>query len=482
VSLVLSDPPGRVPVDQALPDHTPAGPAGPAGLLGPGAPAGASEILDRQKSRESSARTYARSFPIVPVRAAGMVVTGADGRTYLDCLSGAGTLALGHNHPVVVAAIRRVLDTGAPLQVLDVATPEKDAFVETLFDLLPKDLARDGRIHFAGPTGADAVEAAIKLTQTATGRRGLLAFTGAYHGMTTGALAMTGSVAVKAPVAGIAADVTRLPFPYDYRCPFGVGGAEGAQLAARYTESLLADENGGVVTPAAMLVEAVQGEGGVVPAPDAWLREMRRVTADQDIPLVVDEVQTGLGRTGALWAVDHAGITPDVMVFSKAIGGGMPLAVVIYRAGLDVWEPGAHTGTFRGNQLALAAGAATMRYVAEHDLASRAGRLGVSMLSELHSLAADSDSIGDVRGRGLMLGIELVDRTEEPDCRGTRPADPDLARRVRAECLRRGLIVELGGRRNAVVRLLPPLVMTDAQADSVLNRLAEALTAAERAV
>ncbi|WP_028814191.1 diaminobutyrate--2-oxoglutarate transaminase family protein [Streptomyces flavidovirens] len=434
-------------------------------------------ILRRQSLRESSARTYARSLPIVPVRARGLTIEGADGRRYLDCLSGAGTLALGHNHPVVLEAIKRVIDSGAPLHVLDLATPVKDAFITELFATLPRGLADNARVQFCGPAGTDAVEAALKLVRTATGRSGLLAFTGAYHGMTAGALDASGG----------AQDVrvTRLPYPYDYRCPFGAGGERGAELSARWTENLLDDPKSGVAHPAGMILEPVQGEGGVIPAPDEWMRRMRRITADRSIALIADEVQTGVGRTGAFWAVEHSGIVPDVMVLSKAIGGSLPLAVVVYRADLDVWEPGAHAGTFRGNQLAMAAGAATLAYVRENRLAERAAVLGARMMGQLQGLAADHPCIGNVRGRGLMIGIELVD----PDAAlgdgsrtstGVPPAASALAAAVQQECLERGLIVELGGRHAGVVRLLPPLTLTDEQASAVLDRLADALSAAER--
>ncbi|WP_078988630.1 diaminobutyrate--2-oxoglutarate transaminase family protein [Streptomyces sp. WM6372] len=426
-------------------------------------PGGVEGILRRQAMRESAARTYARSLPIVPVRARGLTIEGADGRRYLDCLSGAGTLALGHNHPVVLEAVRGVLDSGAPLHVLDLATPVKDAFTTELFACLPPALAADARIQFCGPAGTDAVEAALKLVRTATGRSGLLAFTGAYHGMTAGALGASGG----APDVR----VTRLPFPQDLRCPFGVGGPEGARLGARWTESLLDDPKGGVPSPAAMIVEPVQGEGGVFPAPDAWLRRMREITEARGIPLIADEVQTGVGRTGAFWGVDHAGVVPDVMVLSKAIGGSLPLAVIVYRSGLDVWAPGAHAGTFRGNQLAMAAGAATLAYVRKNRLAERAATLGERMLTALRGLASAHSCIGDVRGRGLMIGIELVD----PDTGAPAQA---LAAAVRQECLNRGLIVELGGRNACVVRLLPPLTLTDDQAAAVLDRLSDAIPAA----
>lgn len=293
-------------------------------------------ILRRQSARESAARTYARALPIVPVRARGLTVEGADGRRYLDCLSGAGALALGHNHPVVLEAIRKVLDSGAPLQVLDLATPVKDAFTTELFRTLPPRFAERARVQFCGPAGTDAVEAAFKLVRAATGRTGMLAFTGAYHGMTAGALEASGGATD--------ARVARLPYPQDYRCPFGVGGDHGAELGARWTESLLDDTKSGVPLPAGMILEPVQGEGGVLPAPDTWTRRMREITAARSIPLIVDEVQTGVGRTGAFWAVEHSGITPDVMVLSKAIGGSLPLAVIVYRDDLDVWQPGAHAG------------------------------------------------------------------------------------------------------------------------------------------
>lgn len=210
------------------------------------APAAHEGILRRQALRESAARTYARSLPVVPVRARGLTIEGADGRRYLDCLSGAGTLALGHNHPVVLEAIKKVIDSGAPLHILDLATPVKDAFVTELYATLPPALAADARIQFCGPAGTDAVEAAIKLVRTATGRTGLLAFTGAYHGMTAGALAASGG----APEVSVA----RLPFPQEYRCPFGVGGAHGAELGARWTENLLDDPRSGVPAPAGMLL------------------------------------------------------------------------------------------------------------------------------------------------------------------------------------------------------------------------------------
>jgi diaminobutyrate-2-oxoglutarate transaminase len=434
-------------------------------------------LLVRQSGWESNARSYPRRLPVALARAAGAVVTATDGRQYLDCLAGAGALTLGHSHPVVVAAVREALDAELPWQTLDLTTPAKDAYVAELFSHLPVELA-GGRIQFCGPSGADAVEAALKLAKAATGRRSILAFRGGYHGMTHGALAVTGNVAVKEPFAGLAGEVHHLPFPYPYRCPFGVGEG-GHEIGSRYLERLLDDPLAGHARPAAVLVEPVQGEGGVLPAPDRWLRELRRITAERGIPLILDEVQTGGGRTGTLFAFERAGVVPDVLVLSKAIGGGLPLAVVVYREELDRWAPGAHAGTFRGNQLAMVAGRAALRYTAEQRLPERAAALGERLAGRLRAVRAAARCVGDVRGRGLMIGVELVDPDAGPDELGARPPAPALARRVQAGCLDRGLIVELGGRDGAVVRFLPPLVITPDQLDAVADRFADAVAAAE---
>ncbi|RLV10422.1 aspartate aminotransferase family protein [Streptomyces griseocarneus] len=438
------------------------------------------QLLDRQAHRESAARTYARSIPVAPVAASGAQVTGADGRTYLDCLSGAGTLALGHNHPEVVAALQDVLGSGAPLHALDMITPQKDSFSEELLKRLPGTLRENAKLHFCSPAGTDAVEAALKLARNTTGRQGVFAFTGAYHGMTLGASSVSGPGRMRRGPAAFgpaeAQPVTRLPYPYGYRSPFGVGAEHTGELSARLMESYITDPSSGVGKPAAVILEVVQGEGGVVPGPDAWLREVRRITAEHGILLIVDEVQTGIGRTGDFWACERAGVTPDILVTSKAVGGGLPLALIAYRPDLDTWQPGDHTGTFRGNTLAMVAGEITLRTVAEEQLAERAAKLGERIRGGLRALAADHPQIAEVRGRGLMIGAELVDPAAEPDALGSRPGDPVFARALQAACLDRGLILELGGRGDTVLRLLPPLVLTDEQADSVLDRIADALS------
>ncbi|MFB6849965.1 aminotransferase class III-fold pyridoxal phosphate-dependent enzyme [Streptomyces sp. NPDC056373] len=478
-------------------------------------------FLRRQAARESAARTYARALPIVPVRARGLTIEGADGRRYLDCLSGAGTLALGHNHPVVLESLRKVLDSGAPLNALDLATPVKDAFLTELLRTLPRGLADRAHVRFCGPAGSEAVETAYALVRAATGRNGLVTFTGAGDRSTARAFDVTSAEAH-------GARITRLPDPRDHRCAIGAGGEPGSDLcsfgaggergsdlcslgargepgpdlAAGWTEFLLDHPAAGAPLPAGVIIEPVRSEGGVIPVPDTWLRRVRRLTADRSVPLIADEIRTGVGRTGAFWAVEHSGVTPDVMVLSDAIGGSLPLAVVVYRDDLDVGEPGTSAESFPGNQLAMAAGTATLAHVRENALAERAATLGARMLNQLQQLVSDFACVADVRGRGLMIGVELMDpegerepgdpgaaRTAhcgmEASARpgsgpGPLPAAPGPAAAVQRECLRRGLIVGLGGPHASVVHLLPPLTITDEQAAAVMDRLADAVGAAAR--
>nr|BFD43415.1 aspartate aminotransferase family protein [Pseudomonas sp. FFPRI_1] len=438
-----------------------------------------SPLLARQSRQESNARSYPRRIPLALKRASGIHVEDVEGRRFIDCLAGAGTLALGHNHPVVIAAIQQVLADELPLLTLDLTTPVKDQFVQDLFGLLPEALAAEAKIQFCGPTGTDAVEAALKLVRTATGRSTVLSFQGGYHGMSQGALSLMGSLGPKRALAGLLNNgVQFLPFPYDYRCPFGLGGAEGVKVNLHYLENLLNDPEAGVALPAAVIVEAVQGEGGVIPADLEWLQGLRRITEKAGVALIVDEIQSGFGRTGKMFAFEHAGIIPDVVVMSKAIGGSLPLAVMVYRDWLDTWQPGAHAGTFRGNQMAMATGSAVMRYLKEHRLPEHALAMGERLREHLLILQRDFPQLGDVRGRGLMLGVELVDPAGAPDAQGHPPQHARLAPLVQRECLKRGLILELGGRHGSVVRFLPPLVITAAQIDQVAEIFSKAVAAA----
>lgn len=434
--------------------------------------------LESQSQRESNARSYPRRLPIAIQEAEGIYVKDMDGKVYYDCLAGAGTLALGHNHPVVVDAIKEMLDSKRPLHTLDLTTPLKEQFVDELFASLPEKFAKNARIQFCGPTGGDAIEAAIKLVKTATGNRSIMSFQGGYHGSTHAAMSLSGTLGQKEKVNGLIPDVHFMPYPYAYRCPFGVGGEQTHELSSRYIENLLDDPESGIVSPAGMIFEVVQGEGGSIPAPVEWLREMRRITQERNIPLIIDEVQTGLGRTGKLFAFEHAGIIPDVLVLSKAIGGSLPLSVVIYNSKLDVWKPGAHIGTFRGNQMAMAAGLATLKFIKEHDVPGKVEKLGQHLRNHLNELKLDVNCIGDVRGRGLMVGVEIVNAKEKLDRLGHYPQYPELARRIQQECFHRGLILEVGGRHSSVMRFLPPLIVTQQQLNEIARLFSEAVHAA----
>ncbi|MEX5566401.1 diaminobutyrate--2-oxoglutarate transaminase family protein [Pseudomonas syringae] len=409
------------------------------------------EELSNLKKLESNARTYAATFQQLFVSGKGMRVKDSNGREYLDCLSNAGTLALGHNPPVVREAVIEFLNGDHLQQALDLATPAKHAFVEELFATLPASMRDNSKILFCGPSGSDAVEAAIKLARHYTQRSPLMSFHGGYHGMTAGALSAMGNLN---PKAGLLAQGTHfLPFPYRFRCPFGTDGEHTDRLSIEYIRTVLSDPESGVPKPAAVVVEVIQGEGGCIAASAEWLRAVREITREFGVLLIVDEVQTGLGRTGNLFAIEHSGITPDILVLSKAIGGGYPISVIVYAEHLDTWGPGMHAGTFRGNQMAMVAGAATMRHIKEHDLAGNASRRGEQLHSGLEDIARQFPFIGDVRGRGLMLGVEIVKPAS-----GSRPGPGDgaRARAIKLECFDNGMIIETGGRHSAVVRFLPP--------------------------
>lgn len=438
--------------------------------------------LNSQNKRESNARSYPRRIPIAISEAEGIYVKDVENKTYIDCLAGAGTLALGHNHPVVIEAMENVIRGKRPLHTLDLTTPMKEEFVEELFDVLPPTFAENAKIQFCGPSGSDAIEAAMKLVKTATGRGGMLSFQGGYHGMTNGSLSLMGNLGPKTKIPNLMSDVHFLPYPYAYRCPFGIGGKEGAAVGSTFIERTLKDPESGIVKPAGMVMEVVQGEGGAIPAPDEWVKQVRRITSELQIPLIVDEVQTGLGRTGKMFAFEHAGITPDVVVLSKAIGGTLPLAVVVYHKDLDQWEPGAHAGTFRGNQLAIATGTATIKFIKREKLDEQAALLGDFLMLRLKEMKRDVLSIGDVRGLGLMIGAEIVDKTAPADALGSYPPNPQLAKKIQQECFKRGLILELGGRHGSTVRFLPPLIITKEQLETVCDLFFEAAMAAEKAL
>lgn len=437
--------------------------------------------LIRQDEMESNVRSYPRKLPLAIAKAQGCWVTDVEGNEYLDCLAGAGTLALGHNHPAIIKSIQDTLASGLPLHTLDITTPLKDAFSEALLAHFPggKD---EYRLQFCGPTGADATEAAVKLAKTFTGRGNVISFSGGYHGMTQGSLALTGNLGAKNAVPNLMPGVQFLPYPHEYRCPLGLGGEAGVDALTYYFENFIEDVESGVVKPAAVILEAIQGEGGVVVGPAKWLRKIREVTEKHGILMIADEVQAGFCRSGKMFAFQHAGIEPDIVVMSKAVGGSLPLAVLAIKKKFDAWQPAGHTGTFRGNQLAMATGYASLRIMREQDLAGNAQARGDFIRSELNRLAQEFPCIGNVRGRGLMIGIEIVDERRPADRMGSLPADAVLAAEIQKACFNNKLLLERGGRNGTVVRLLAPLIITQQECEELIKRFRQSVADALESV
>ncbi|WP_399093944.1 aspartate aminotransferase family protein [Streptomyces sp. BBFR2] len=429
------------------------------------------ELLARQDRWESAARVYPRHLPIALADGDGPYVRDVDGNVFIDFLDGAGVLPLGHNHPELLRAAARQL--GVLTHGLDFPTPVKDAFTQAQLSMLAPGMRHRTKIHFCGPTGANAVEAAVKLCKIATGRSDVVAFQGAFHGTTYATTALSGPVARKDAVPGGMSGVHFFPYCGPGRCPEGPGPDGCSRHCADQLERALTDATSGVPLPAAVLIELVQGEGGSVPARTAFIRRIRELTRALDIPLIADEVQTGCGRTGTWFAFEQYGIEPDVIVASKALSGiGLPVALILYDAALDVWEPGAHIGTFRGDQPAFAAGVETVRIMRRDDVLGNVRARG-RQCAELLAPLADHPWVRDVRGRGLIRGVELADPADG------RPAT-EAAAAVQALALRHGLITELGGRGDAVVRLLPPLDVTAEVVGTACAILRDAVTAACR--
>ncbi len=441
------------------------------------------DYLQFQAETESNARSYPRKLPFALEQAKGMYLKDVDGNIYYDCLAGAGAIALGHNHRVVQEAMIQQIQNNLPLLTLDITTPVKQAFVKEILSLFPEEFAKNAKVQFCGPSGADAVEAAIKLVKIATGRRSMVAFHGAYHGMTHGALSLMGNLGSKTPITGLMPDVHFLPYPYKYRSPIQFKTEEEfVKNSINQIETVLTDDESGIPKPAGIILEAVQGEGGKIPAPDGWLRELRRITKEQGIPLILDEIQSGIGRTGKMFAFEHSGIMPDVILLSKAVGGTLPMSVVVYHKDLDKWGPGSHAGTFRGNQLGMATGTATLKFIKENDLVGNAKRMGDVFAKNLNRVKEATNCIGDVRGRGLMIGVEIVNKKSGILQNGNPERFEKLARRIQFECFCRGLIIEIGGRQTSVLRFMPPLIVTERQVNHICEIFREAVLAAEKVI
>lgn len=414
--------------------------------------------LDIFEQYESNVRGYIRAFPVVFDRAKGSTLTAADGREYLDFFAGAGVLNYGHNNPAFTRALIEYLERDGIIHGLDMATSAKKAFIEAFERIVLAPRGLDYKIQFTGPTGANAVEAALKVARQATGRSNVVAFTNAFHGLSLGGLAATGNGHYRS-AAGVTLDnVTRLP--YDGYLGAGVDTLD-------LFERMLEDGGSGLDLPAAVIVEAVQGEGGINVASAPWLQRLRQLTADRGILLILDEIQSGIGRTGSFFAFEESGIVPDLVTVSKSISGsGLPMSLVLMRPEVDVWKPGQHTGTFRGNNLAFI----SARVALEEYWADGAFMEGVAAKSELlrntlDEIAAAHPELGlTVRGRGLFMGLV---------CDGDRA----WAGRVSAEAFHRGLVIETSGADDQVLKFLPALTITEDELTRGLRVVRESIAA-----
>lgn len=413
------------------------------------------EYLKYQADHEGSAVSYPKGMPMALRNAKGATVEDVDGNIYIDFFGGAGVMNVGHSNPEVIEASEKQIREIT--HALDVPTPGRKKLVETLFSVLPDELTR---VSFGGPTGSDAVEAAVKLAKYNSGRIPLIAFEGGYHGMTAGALSLCSGLQFKEDFLPLVPEVHFIPYAYCYRCVFNKTPDTCSLECASYLDHILTDPHSGIGKPAAVIIEAIQGEGGSIVPPDKYMQELRKICDQHEIIMIVDEIQAGLCRTGKMFSFQHSGITPDIITLSKGLGGlGFPLSCIVYKENLNSWPPAKHIGTFRGNVIAYAAGAAALKFMMEKKLAENAAAVGELILSNLKSLEKDSAIVGEARGKGLMLGVELV-RDKE-----TKEPAPDLAKKVRTLCHQKGVLIEIGGHFNNVARFLPPLVLTEVLAN-----------------
>lgn len=438
-------------------------------LSGPVPGAKAQAIIDAD--HEYISPSYTRSYGLVAKRGRGLRIEDVDGNEFLDFAAGIAVTSTGHCHPDVVAAIQKQAAELIHMSGTDFYYEQMVTFAERLSAVAPM---RGPHRFYYGNSGTEAVECAMKLARYHTGRQNIVAFLGAFHGRTMGALSLTASKPQqKRRFAPLVPGVTHVRYPYAYR---GCTGGEQEEQAfalgcARYIEEKLFKT---ILPPeevAAIFVEPIQGEGGYVVAPTVFMQELRNICDRHGILLVVDEVQSGAGRTGKWWAVEHTGVEPDIVCMAKGIASGMPLGVCMSRAEIMDWKPGSHASTFGGNPVAIAAALATMD-VLEREGIPNAARVGESMKSRLNHWRHSHAIVGDVRGRGLMLGIEIVKD------QATREAAPALRDRIVDLAFRKGLLILGCG--ETTLRLSPPLVVKEGEAEVALDILEQCIAEVEQ--
>ena len=412
--------------------------------------------------------SYTRPYPFVMARGDGAMVEDVDGNQFLDCNAGIAVVAAGHAHPHVVKAVQEQAAKFLHMSGTDFYYENMVELAEKLASLAPGDTPK--RVYF-GNSGTEAVEAAMKMARYHTGRQQFIAFFGSFHGRTLGALSLTGSKYVqKKGFFPLVPGVHHAPYPDCYRCPFGTSPDRCTVECVRYVEDTIMRQ---VVPPeeiAAIFLEPVQGEGGYIVPPKKFVDELQALAAKHKIPLVFDEVQSGMGRTGRMFAAEHFNAQPDIITLAKGIASGMPLGATVARAEIMDWKPGSHASTFGGNPVSVAASLATIELL-ERELIDNAARIGAHVIGRIRDWPRRFPVVGDVRGLGLMIGFELVYDQQ------TKERAPELRDRIVSMAFERGLLI-LGCGPNSI-RLCPPLVITQDQADWAIDTLEECLKSLE---
>jgi len=429
----------------------------------------AKQIVERDHRVVSP--SYTRDYPLVAKSGSGAMVEDVDGNTFLDFAAGIAVVATGHCHPQVVAAIQKQAAELIHMSCTDFYYEGTVELAEKLGSIAP---GKDPKRVYFGNSGTEAIEAAMKLARYHTKRDKFIAFHGCFHGRTFGSLSLTASKAVQRKhFGGLLAGVFHTPYPNTYRGAYGVRPEYAAADALAHIENELFKRLVDPEEVAAIFIEPIQGEGGYLPAPADFLQGLERLCRKHGILLVADEVQSGMGRTGKWWAVDHAGIVPDMICTAKGIASGMPLSAVIANAKVMDWKPGAHASTFGGNPVSIAAALATIE-ILEREAIANAARMGEFIFRQTAGWRERHKSVGDIRGKGLMIGIEFVRD------RKTKERAPELRNHVLQAAFHKGLLV-LGAGENSL-RLAPPLVIDEEQAEFALRTLDECISEAERSL
>ncbi|GGD35546.1 diaminobutyrate--2-oxoglutarate transaminase [Malaciobacter pacificus] len=405
---------------------------------------------------ESEVRGYIRSFPTIFKKAKGAILTDEQDVDYIDFFAGAGTLNYGHNNDLISNALIEYLQNDGVVHGLDMATTAKKEFMETFQELILKPRNLEYKMQFTGPTGTNCVETALKLARLVKGRSNVIAFTNGYHGLSQGSLAVTGNNEYRDESYISRSNATFMPFD----------GYFGDFNTLEYLRKFLNDGSSGVDLPAAIIVETIQGEGGINVSSAKWLKELESICREYDILLIIDDIQVGNGRSGNFFSFEFADINPDMVTLSKSIGGGLPMALLLFKPDLDQWKPGEHTGTFRGNNLAFVASKVSLEnYWQNEDLTNAVFYKEKVLKKKLEEIAQKHSDVFDIdiRGRGLAYGFEIKN-------------DPTVAGEISSYAFEEQLIVETCGSQGQVVKFLPPLIIDEETLIEGLNRFERAIT------